>query len=46
MTLLSINNLSLSIYGHEILRDVSLSIDAGEVVAITGESGSGNLHVV
>ncbi|WP_299147364.1 ABC transporter ATP-binding protein [uncultured Tateyamaria sp.] len=41
MSLLSVENLSLSIRGTSILQDVSLQIDAGEVVAITGESGSG-----
>ncbi|MGC1502521.1 MAG: dipeptide ABC transporter ATP-binding protein [Sulfitobacter sp.] len=41
MSLLQITNLSLSIYGLDILRDVTLSIDPGEIVAVTGESGSG-----
>lgn len=41
MTLLSVQNLSLSIHNFHILRDVSFNIDAGEIVAITGESGSG-----
>lgn len=41
MNLLSIQNLSLGIYNYEILRDVTLTIDTGEIVAITGESGSG-----
>lgn len=41
MSLLAIQNLSLSIYGVDILRDVTLSIEEGEIVAITGESGSG-----
>ena len=41
MSLLSIQNLNLSIHSFDILRDVTLAIDAGEIVAITGESGSG-----
>ena len=41
MSLLSITNLSLSINGTPILRDVSLSVNTGEIVAVTGESGSG-----
>ena len=41
MTLLSIENLNLSIHQFHALHDVSLSVDPGEIVAITGESGSG-----
>ena len=41
MTLLSIENLSVSIKGKAILRDVSLLLECGEILAITGESGSG-----
>ncbi|MFD2741509.1 ABC transporter ATP-binding protein [Sulfitobacter aestuarii] len=41
MSLLDITNLSLSIHGLPILRDVTLSITPGEIVAVTGESGSG-----
>lgn len=41
MSLLAINNLDLNIHGTPILKDVSLSVAQGEIVAITGESGSG-----
>ncbi|MGE4327539.1 MAG: ABC transporter ATP-binding protein [Pseudodonghicola sp.] len=41
MSLLDIQNLSLQIGGLPILRDVSFSVAPGEIVAVTGESGSG-----
>ncbi len=41
MSILSIRNLSLRIGQTDILHDVSLSMQHGEIVAITGESGSG-----
>lgn len=41
MSLLSVRNMTLSISGAPILKDVSLDIDAGQIVAVTGESGSG-----
>ncbi|MEP5152032.1 dipeptide ABC transporter ATP-binding protein [Planktotalea sp.] len=41
MSLLSIQNLDLSIHGKAILKGVSLDIAEGEIVAVTGESGSG-----
>ena len=41
MSLLEIRKLSLSIHGTSILEDVSLSLEAGEVCGVIGESGSG-----
>ncbi|MCG7521109.1 ABC transporter ATP-binding protein [Ruegeria sp. Ofav3-42] len=41
MSLLQIENLSLSIHGADILKQVNLSIAPGQIVAVTGESGSG-----
>jgi len=39
--LLEIHDLSLSVPGHRILRDVSLEVGTGEAVGLVGESGSG-----
>ncbi|NIZ14328.1 ABC transporter ATP-binding protein [Phaeobacter sp. HF9A] len=41
MSLLDISGLTLSIGALPILRNVTLSIAAGEILAVTGESGSG-----
>ncbi len=41
MTGLVIENLHVDIHGTAILRNVSLSVSPGEILAITGESGSG-----
>ena len=41
MSLLEIEDLSLSIGKAPILRDVDLRLDAGEVLGLVGESGSG-----
>ncbi|MGI3169466.1 ABC transporter ATP-binding protein [Pseudooceanicola sp. C21-150M6] len=41
MSLLEIEGLTLDIGRHAILRDVSLSVAAGQIVGVIGESGSG-----
>ncbi|MGA9432782.1 MAG: dipeptide ABC transporter ATP-binding protein [Roseobacter sp.] len=41
MSLLNIENLSVDINSTPVLRDVSLQLERGEILAITGESGSG-----
>ena len=40
-TLLSVEGLSVAIQGKTILDDVSLTLAAGKILALTGESGSG-----
>ena len=41
MKLLEINNLKKSFENLNVLHDISLSVEEGEVVAIIGPSGSG-----
>jgi len=41
MTLLSLERLSVAIHDTPILRELNLTIQAGEVVGVIGESGSG-----
>ena len=41
MHLLDINGLGVTIDGTTIIDGVSLSLDAGEILGVAGESGSG-----
>ncbi|MFC7703068.1 ABC transporter ATP-binding protein [Plastorhodobacter daqingensis] len=41
MSLLSVENLSVTIHDTPILRDVSFAVEPGQVVGLVGESGSG-----
>ena len=41
MTLLAIEKLGLTIHGTRVLEDISVAVDQGQIVALTGESGSG-----
>ena len=41
MSLLTIENLSLSIHGVDILKNVSFKVEPGQVLGVIGESGSG-----
>ena len=41
MKLIEIENLTVQLGGHTALRDVNLTINAGEIVTIVGPNGSG-----
>jgi peptide/nickel transport system ATP-binding protein len=41
MSLLDIQNLSLSIHGIPVLKDVSMQVAPGRILGVIGESGSG-----
>jgi len=41
MTLLSVQNLSLSVSGKSLVDNISFAVEPGETLAIVGESGSG-----
>ncbi len=46
MRLLDVRDLSVRYGSHEVLSDVSLSIDAGEIVTIVGPNGSGKTSLL
>ena len=41
MSLLEMNNIKKSFHGVEVLKDISLKVEKGEVLSIIGPSGSG-----
>ena len=46
MALLHFENISLEIHGHQILQDISFSVDQGESITIIGPSGSGKSTIL
>ena len=45
-TFIEVKNLSKKFGDHEVLKDISLSVDQGEVVSIIGSSGSGKSTIL
>ena len=41
MSLLNVQNLTLTLYGASILKQLNFTLEPGEILALTGESGSG-----
>ncbi|MEL7132905.1 MAG: metal ABC transporter ATP-binding protein [Pseudomonadota bacterium] len=46
MTLISVNTLSVAYGAHTVLRDVTLSLERGEIVTIVGPNGSGKTSLL
>lgn len=46
MSLLRFEAVSLEVHGHQILRDISFSVDAGESITMIGPSGSGKSTIL
>ncbi|MCF7818437.1 MAG: ABC transporter ATP-binding protein [Kiritimatiellales bacterium] len=44
--IIQIENLSISLSGNEILRDISLAVNAGEYVSVIGPNGAGKTTLV
>ena len=43
---LEVKNLSKKFGDHEVLKDISLSVNQGEVISIIGSSGSGKSTIL
>lgn len=46
MSVLQFENISLEVHGHQILQDISFSVDQGESITIIGPSGSGKSTIL
>jgi Fe-S cluster assembly ATP-binding protein len=44
--MITIKNLHASVEGKEILRGINLEVKSGEIHAIMGPNGSGQIHLV
>lgn len=46
MTLLTANNISVAMHGVQILHDISLTLESGQLVAVIGPNGAGKTSLV
>lgn len=44
--MIKVENLSVSYYGHEVVKDVSFSFEAGRIVGIIGPNGAGKSSMI